>query len=178
MYSRLSKSNPSSNALPLDTGIKKLTKHNRKAAVNYRKYLGGFVSKAVKKHLPGFVPPQYAATNNYVRAGNQITLLADEEYYKLYPQYQAKIFIHHFHLPYLYLLQQLEMEPSASANRQRWMLQDMQVQSFINLLATGPYNKVFFEGVNFIQLKVWPGKEDSCLRSRALIHDSSLLRTG
>ncbi len=105
--------------IALRHGYKKLTKHNRKAAVNYRKYLGGFVSKAVKKHLPGFVPPQYAATNNYVRAGNQITLLADEEYYKLYPQYQAKIFIHHFHLPYLYLLQQLEMEPSASANRQR-----------------------------------------------------------
>lgn len=94
--------------IALNHAYKKLTKHNRKAAENYRKYLGSYVAKSVKKHLPGFEEPAYVPTNNYVRTGNTITLLADEAYFAAFPQDPKNIFINHFHPPYLYLVNKLE----------------------------------------------------------------------
>lgn len=82
----------------------KLTKYNNKAVKSYKKYLGSYVVKSIKKHLPGFVEPQYAPSNNYVRTGTTITLLADDDYFKVFPQDKQKVFTNHFHSAYLYLI--------------------------------------------------------------------------
>ncbi len=80
---------------------------NRKAARNYQKYLGKFVAKAVRKYLPGFQEPSYYNSDDYTRAGAFIVLKADEDYYKKFPQDPSKIFMNHFHQPYLYLVNKL-----------------------------------------------------------------------
>ena len=86
---------------------KKLDKPTRKAQKNYEKYLGTMTSKIIKNNLTDFVPPSYYNSNSYVRTGNTIVLLADENYYKQFPDNPKTIFVHHFHTPYLYLLNQL-----------------------------------------------------------------------
>lgn len=96
--------------LALNYAYGKLRKPNDKAAKNYKKFLGTYIAKTIKKHLPYFEEPVYAPTIDYVRTGNTITLLADEDYFKLFSQDPEKIFIHHFHPPYLYLLDKLKME--------------------------------------------------------------------
>ena len=85
---------------------KQLKKPSEKAQRNYEKYLGGFVSKIVKKTLPEFVPPTYVHTADYVRIGPTITLLGDDEYFKLFPDSRKDVFIHHLLTPYLYLIDQ------------------------------------------------------------------------
>ncbi len=82
-----------------------LSRASIKAQKNYQKYLGKMVSKAVKKQLPGFAPPQYYASNYYVRAGNTIVLYADDAYFKLYNNDPGNpnIWQHHLIPPYLYL---------------------------------------------------------------------------
>ncbi|MCO5284966.1 MAG: lipase family protein [Chitinophagaceae bacterium] len=84
-----------------------LDKPTRKAQRKYEKYLGRMASKLIKKHLPDFTPPTYYNSNHYVRTGTTIVLLPDEEYYKLYPDDPTKLFPHHFHEQYLYLLNRL-----------------------------------------------------------------------
>jgi len=86
---------------------KKLTKPGNKAKKAYQKYLGDYVSKSVKKALPGFKAPTYFNSSEYVRTGNTITLLPKEEYYQQFPQDRSKTFIHHFHTAYLYLLERM-----------------------------------------------------------------------
>jgi hypothetical protein len=86
----------------------KMHRKTRKAMQYYCKNLGKRVGKMLKKSLPGFEPPVYAETMNYVRTGNYITLLADDEYYKLFPDSKTNAFAHHFHKPYLYLLEKLK----------------------------------------------------------------------
>ncbi|MCF2444974.1 lipase family protein [Dyadobacter sp. CY345] len=83
---------------------KQLKKPSEKAQRNYEKYLGGFASKMVKKTLPEFVPPTYSHTADYVRIGPTITLLGDEEYYKLFPDSDKDVFVHHLLAPYLFLI--------------------------------------------------------------------------
>ncbi|WP_034256619.1 lipase family protein [Adhaeribacter aquaticus] len=85
-------------------GFNQLDKPTKKALRKYQKYLGGFAAKFVKKQLPEFVPPVYANTSNYARAGNFIVLLADEEYRKIYPNDEENVFAHHLLAPYLYLI--------------------------------------------------------------------------
>ena len=85
---------------------RQLKKPSEKAQRNYEKYLGGFVSKIVKKTLPEFVPPAYVHTSDYVRIGPTITLLGDDNYYKLFPDSQKDVFVHHLLGPYLYLIDQ------------------------------------------------------------------------
>jgi hypothetical protein len=80
----------------------------KRAVARYRRNLGKMVGKMLKKSLPGFVPPVYAENMNYTRAGNYIVLLADEAYYKLYPDSKTNPFAHHLHKPYLYLLGNLK----------------------------------------------------------------------
>lgn len=86
---------------------KKLSKPTLKAQRNYEKYLGKMTSKIVGKHLPGFQAPEYYPSNHYVRTGSTVVLTPDEAYYREYPNDPAKIFSHHFHKPYLYLLDRL-----------------------------------------------------------------------
>ena len=84
-----------------------LDKPTRTAQKRYEKYLGKMASKAVQKHLPGFVAPEYYPSNDYARCGNTILLQGGEDYYKLYPESKEQIFIHHFHPPYMYLAERL-----------------------------------------------------------------------
>jgi hypothetical protein len=86
----------------------KMDRKTRKAMQYYCKNLGKRVGKMVTKLLPGFEPPQYADNMNYVRTGNYIVLQADEAYYTLFPDSKDNAFAHHFHKPYLYLLDKLK----------------------------------------------------------------------
>ncbi len=87
----------------------KLSKPSEKARRNYEKYLGGMVSKAVKKQLPGFVTPEYFKSNYYVRTGNTIVLYTDEDYFRHFnnaPE-NPNIWQHHLPVPYLFLAEKL-----------------------------------------------------------------------
>ncbi len=120
--------NPFANAKPFikkQKGLKRwalsyaygrLDKPARRAVKNYQKYLGTYVFKTVKKVLPEFSAPEYYNSNHYVRTGNTIVLLADDAYFKLYPQNKDSIFINHFHAPYLYLANKLPMHLPSHQN--------------------------------------------------------------
>jgi len=86
-----------------------LTKHNRKAVKRYQFFLGKIMSKMIVKKLPGFKNPEYADSNYYVRAGNMIILMPDEDYYKMYPNDDKKLFVHHNLLPYISLAEKLKI---------------------------------------------------------------------
>ncbi len=96
---------------PLRAGMKhiyrKLTKPGLKAQKKYERYMGHMVSKSVKKLYPEFEAPVYYPSNNYVRTGNTIVLQADQDYYKLFPNSETNIWIHHFIEPYLFLAEKL-----------------------------------------------------------------------
>ena len=90
--------------LVLSHVFNKLDKPTRNAQKNYQKFLGKLASKLIQKNLKEFQTPQFYSSNDYVRTGNTIVLLATEEYYKVYPDNDTALFIHHTHQPYLYLL--------------------------------------------------------------------------
>lgn len=85
----------------------RLDKPTKRAQKNYEKYLGNLASKIIKQHLKDFTAPLYYNSNHYVRTGTTIVLLPDDEYYKQYPDDPSKLFPHHFHAPYLLLLDKL-----------------------------------------------------------------------
>lgn len=91
----------------IDQSIKKLNKHPRKAARQYRKYLGRLIQNPIKKHLPDYTAPDFLTTVNYARVGNSIILKPDAAYYNRFSKMSDDIFIHHFHEPYYYLAKQL-----------------------------------------------------------------------
>ena len=97
-------------SLALKYMYNQLSKPPSKAQKRYQKYLGSMTSKTVKKTLPGFVPPTYYASSHYVRTGNMIVLIPDEEYLKLYPESQSadNLFPHHLHPQYLLLAEKLK----------------------------------------------------------------------
>jgi len=86
---------------------RKLDKPTRKAQRNYEKYLGDLTAKMVKKHLPNLEVPAFLHSNDYVKAGNQIVLMPDEDYYTLFPESDSAIFVHHLHKSYLYLTEKM-----------------------------------------------------------------------
>jgi Lipase (class 3) len=97
-------------SLALKYMYNQLSKPPSKAQKRYQKYLGSMTSKTVQKTLPGFVPPAYYASNHYVRTGNMIVLLPDDDYFKLYPESQSadNMFPHHLHPQYMYLAEKLK----------------------------------------------------------------------
>lgn len=84
-----------------------LSKPALKAQKNYQKYLGRLASQTVQKNLKGYVAPAYYHSSDYVRTGTTIVLKADSAYFKKYPDSDDKIFVHHYHMPYLYLAEKL-----------------------------------------------------------------------
>jgi hypothetical protein len=87
----------------------------RKAEYRFQDCLGKGLENYVKKAIPGFQPPaSYYNSMDYVRVGNVIVLLADPDYYKLFPDNPQTIFVHHFHEAYYYLAKKLP-DDSASA---------------------------------------------------------------
>ncbi|MDJ1506186.1 lipase family protein [Xanthocytophaga agilis] len=93
----------------------RLSKPSLKAQKRYQNYLGKMAYKLVKKNLNGYISPEYYSSNNYVRTGSIIVLLADEEYYKVYPDSKDKVFVHHFHGPYMYLTEKLTWNHHSTA---------------------------------------------------------------
>ncbi|RAJ92075.1 lipase (class 3) [Larkinella arboricola] len=93
--------------IALNHVFNKLNRPTRRAQKNYEKYLGKMTSGIVRKSLKDFVPPDYFRSNDYVRTGASVVLLADSAYYELFPDDPKTIFVHHFHKPYLYLLDKL-----------------------------------------------------------------------
>lgn len=87
---------------------KKLSKPTFKAQENYEKYLGEAVSKFINEKIPNLKVPEYLSSNNYARTGDMIVLQPEADYYEKFPDSETRIFVHHFHHPYLYLLNQLE----------------------------------------------------------------------
>ena len=81
----------------------KLDKPTRKAQRHYQHYLGSSASGFVQHTLPDFVPPPYAATNNYARAGTIITLMPDSAYSARFPQQRERMFVNHMPDAYLFL---------------------------------------------------------------------------
>ena len=93
--------------LALRYAYSRLDNPTKAARRRYQNYLGGMVSKAIKKQLPGFKAPVYYNSNHYTRAGNTIVLMADSAYFKQFPESKTNLFPHHFHPPYLYLAERL-----------------------------------------------------------------------
>ena len=86
----------------------KLERKPRKAQRKMEKYLGHKIYKlAVKKQLPQLREPAYVHNSNYMRAGIPVVLMADEAYYKIFPQDKDKPFVNHMFAPYHYLLKKL-----------------------------------------------------------------------
>lgn len=81
----------------------KLDKPTRKAQRHYQHYLGSSASGFVQRTLPDFVPPPYAPTNNYARAGTIITLMPDSAYSARFPQQRERMFVNHMPDAYLFL---------------------------------------------------------------------------
>jgi len=79
----------------------------RKAEYRFQNCLGNGLENYIKKAIPGFQPPSYFNSMAYVRVGNTIVLLADTDYYKLFPDNSNTIFVHHLHPAYYYLVQKL-----------------------------------------------------------------------
>ncbi len=86
-----------------------LSRPLKRAQRRYEKYLGKMTSKAVNKQLAGFEAPPYYKSNNYTRCGDHIVLTPDSAYYRLFPDDPEKMFPHHLHPQYLYLLERLEL---------------------------------------------------------------------
>lgn len=95
------------NRLAMNYAYNQLDGSTKKSQQNFQKYLGGVASKMVSKNIPGFVPPDYYNSNDYVRTGATIVLLPDDEYFKIYKSDTNNVFVHHLHKPYLFLLDKL-----------------------------------------------------------------------
>ncbi|MPR35894.1 META domain-containing protein [Cytophagaceae bacterium SJW1-29] len=102
------------NRVALKYVYNRLSKPSRRAQKNYQKYLGNIASGLVQKNIAGYTPSEYYNSNNYVRTGNTIVLLADADYYQKFPDSAEKVFTHHFHPPYLYLAQKLDLNNTNS----------------------------------------------------------------
>lgn len=101
-------------SIALRYAFNRLDKPTRRAQRNFEKYLGRMTSKMVRKTLKGFDVPAYYPSNDYVRTGTTIVLKGDSTYHLLYPDNGKNIFIHHFHQPYLYLVERLDLSASAT----------------------------------------------------------------
>lgn len=95
------------NKLVLKYVYNRLSKPSIRAQRNYQKYLGKHTSKMVAKKLKSFRSPVYYNSNHYVRTGTTIVLKANDAYRAKWPDDGINMFVHHFHAPYLYLLELL-----------------------------------------------------------------------
>jgi hypothetical protein len=82
----------------------RLDKPTRRAEKNFEKYLGKIMGKRVSDKLVGLQVPPFVHTINYARVGETIVLLPDADYYARFPNNPDKIFVNHFHQPYIYLV--------------------------------------------------------------------------
>jgi hypothetical protein len=96
---------------PMSTAVlyvyNRLAKTPLKAQRQYQKYLGRVTGKIILRTLKEYKCPTYYASTNYVRTGNVIVLIPDDNYFKLFPESKTNVFIHHMFEPYYYLAKQL-----------------------------------------------------------------------
>lgn len=85
----------------------RVSKPSLKAQRRYQRYFGKWVSKAIKKQLPGFEAPEYYPSGNYVQAGNLYVMSGDTSYHLLFPEQSSKLMQHHQPMAYYYLINQL-----------------------------------------------------------------------
>lgn len=86
-----------------------LSKPSLKAQRRNNKYLGRIIAKKVAKHISGYKPPEYIKSSAFVRTGNCVILLADEDYHRHFPDDKNNVFCHHMFKPYLYLAEKLSL---------------------------------------------------------------------
>lgn len=91
--------------LALSYSFGRLSRSTRKAQRIYSHYLATMAGKMVSKSQKSFRRPRYLSSLNYVRTGNFIVLMPDSVYFRQYPESDTNVFVHHFHAPYLYLLE-------------------------------------------------------------------------
>lgn len=84
-----------------------LDKPTRKAQRHFEKYLGRAAGKMTKKYMPGYQPPAYTNSNNFVRAGSPVILQPDDDYYNHFTNNTTNIFMHHHHNAYFYLMKKI-----------------------------------------------------------------------
>ncbi|MEQ9440704.1 MAG: META domain-containing protein [Cyclobacteriaceae bacterium] len=130
--------------IALNSAYKKLYKPTQKAQENYQKLLGDYTSQNVKKIIPGFEAPAYYSSNHYVRTGSTIVLLADEEYLEWNPRKGEKVFPHHFHPQYMYLVEKLDFSSSFSISNNEAMNEQL-IGSWELEYITGP--RIAFDGL-------------------------------
>lgn len=83
----------------------KANRKPRKAQQMYTHYLGKTLYKRVVKNgVPGLKEPEYVPSSNYMRAGNPIILMPDEEYRLLFKENGKDYFVHHQFAPYYFLI--------------------------------------------------------------------------
>lgn len=97
--------------LVLNHMYNKMDKASKNAQRKYQKYLGDMISDYIKKNIENFEPPAYFQSNNYVRTGNTIILLGDEDYFSHFPLDRENLFRHHYPDAYLYLSNKLPAQP-------------------------------------------------------------------
>lgn len=66
-----------------------------------------FSTSVAQQLKPGFDKAEYTNSNHYVRTVTTIVLYPNAAYYQIYKNDPAKIFGHHLHNCYLYLLENL-----------------------------------------------------------------------
>lgn len=85
----------------------KLDRSTKKASRRMQKMLGRRLAGQVKKSIPGYTPPSFAESHNYMPAGTPVILYPDAAYDSKYIFDGKNIFIHHMYAPYRDLVQHL-----------------------------------------------------------------------
>lgn len=83
---------------------KQLDQSPKKAQKKYEYWLGKAMGKVTQKKLAGYAPEAYVHSNHYVRTGATYVLQPNDKYYNVYPKLSKDAFVHHYHHPYLFLL--------------------------------------------------------------------------
>ncbi len=78
----------------------RLNRTSGRAQRCFTKYLGKTMYKQVRKSMPQYKQPTYAASMNYMRAGVPIVLQPDQVYFQQYPDTAKNVFVHHGIKPY------------------------------------------------------------------------------
>jgi hypothetical protein len=89
---------------------RKLKRYPEKAQENYRKYLGEKLESSVEASIGSVTIPQYADCMHYVRTGQSYVLKPDENYHREFPSAPDKIFTHHAHHAYIYLIKNMMLD--------------------------------------------------------------------
>ena len=89
-----------------------IDKPTRRTLKKYQKYMGDRLLNQIKKQFTGLEIPEYYPSNHYVRTGQTIILMGDEEYYNKFPTMRQSILIHHQPPAYLYLAEKMLVQDS------------------------------------------------------------------